>query len=78
MPDIGNERPLTRREASEYLTERGYSVATSTLAKLATVGGGPIYKSFGRRPLYRPADLLAWVTSRSTGPRRSTSEHQAA
>lgn len=73
-----DERRLTRAEASAFLSERGYRVAYATLNKYATVGGGPIYESFGRRPLYRPADLLAWVASRSSGPRRSTSEQQAA
>ncbi len=68
------ERRLTRREAAEFLTERGFRVAPATLAKYATIGGGPLYQSFGRRPLYRPADLLAWVEAKSTAPRRSTSE----
>lgn len=68
------ERPLSRQEASDFLTQRGYKVASTTLAKLASVGGGPTYESFGRKPLYRPTDLLAWVQERSTGPRRSTSD----
>ena len=73
-----NERRLTRAEAATFLSERGFRVAYATLNKYASVGGGPLYESFGRRPLYRPADLLAWVASRSSGPRRSTSEQQAA
>ncbi len=73
-----NERRLTRAEAATFLSERGFRVAYATLNKYATVGGGPVYESFGRRPLYRPADLLAWVASRSSGPRRSTSEQQPA
>lgn len=67
------ERRLTRKEASEFLRERGYSVAVPTLAKYATQGGGPVFENFGRKPLYRAADLLAWVDQRSSGPRRSTS-----
>ena len=73
-----NERRLTRAEAATFLSERGFRVAYATLNKYASVGGGPLYESFGRRPLYRPADLLAWVASRSSGPRRSTSERKAA
>lgn len=69
---------LTRAEASAYLIARGYRVAPATLAKLACLGGGPTFTSFGRRPLYRPGDLLAWVASRSSAPRRSTSSLQAA
>jgi len=73
-----SDRRLTRREAAEFLSERGFRVASSTLAKYATVGGGPLFESFGRRPLYKAADLLTWVASKSTGPRRSTSDKQAA
>jgi hypothetical protein len=68
------ERRLTRSEAAAFLTERGYRVAYATLNKYATVGGGPVFESFGRRPLYKPADLLAWVASKTTPPRRHTSE----
>jgi hypothetical protein len=58
------ERPLTRKEASAFLTARGYRVATKTLDKLACRGGGPRYTLFGRRTLYAPSDLLMWVASR--------------
>ena len=68
------ERRLTRTEAAAFLTERGFRVAYATLNKYATVGGGPLFESFGRRPLYKPADLLAWVASKTTRPRRHTSE----
>ncbi len=68
------ERRLTRTEAAAFLTERGYRVAYATLNKYATVGGGPVFESFGRRSLYKPADLLAWVASKTTAPRRHTSE----
>ena len=44
------DRKLTRREAAEFLTHQGYSVAPTTLAKYATVGGGPVFEKFGRRP----------------------------
>ena len=68
------ERRLTRAEAAAFLNERGFRVAYATLNKYATVGGGPVFESFGRRPLYKPADLLAWVASKTTRPRRHTSE----
>jgi hypothetical protein len=74
VQDIDNERRLTRTEAAAFLSERGYRVAYATLNKYATVGGGPIFESFGRRPLYKPSSLLEWVKSRTTRPRRSTSE----
>jgi hypothetical protein len=68
------ERRLSRKDAAQFLTDRGYRTAHATLAKLACIGGGPTFASFGRRPLYREADLLAWAQSRTTGPRRSTSD----
>jgi hypothetical protein len=68
------QRRLDRKEAAAFLTARGYRTAPATLAKLACIGGGPVFESFGRRPLYREVDLLAWVQARSTGPRHSTSD----
>tara|TARA_R110002074_G_scaffold344229_1_gene514653 strand:- start:186 stop:452 length:267 start_codon:yes stop_codon:yes gene_type:complete len=68
------ERRLTRREAADFLDEHGYPTAMATLAKYACQGIGPVFESFGRRPLYRPRHLLEWAQSRSTGPRRSTSD----
>jgi hypothetical protein len=74
MPDIDDERRLSRKEAAEFLTNLGYKTASATLAKLASVGGGPLFESFGRKPLYRSTDLLEWAQARSSGPRRSTSD----
>ena len=68
------ECKLDRRQAAAFLTARGYRTAPATLAKLACIGGGPTFESFGRKPLYREADLLAWAKARTTGPRRSTSD----
>jgi hypothetical protein len=65
---------LDRKEAASFLTSHGYRTAPSTLAKLACIGGGPVFESFGRRPLYREVDLLAWAAAKTTGPRRSTSD----
>ena len=68
------EQRLDRRQAAAFLTERGYRTAPATLAKLACIGGGPIFESFGRRPLYRETDLLAWAQARTTAPRLSTTD----
>ncbi len=72
------ERRLNRRQAAEFLEERGYTIAVATLEKYATLGGGPVFEKFGRKPLYKPSDLLSWVAARRTGPLRSTSDLQAA
>jgi hypothetical protein len=68
------QRRLDRKEAALFLTSNGYRTAPATLAKLACLGGGPVFESFGRRPLYREVDLLAWAEAKTTGPRRSTSD----
>lgn len=77
---MANETPdnpeilLRRRDASAALMAAGYPTAESTLATMATRGGGPEYRTFGRTVLYRWGDLLAWAESRMSKPHRSTSE----
>jgi hypothetical protein len=69
---------LSRKEASEYLKSRGLPVAVATLAKYATVGGGPEFHSFGRFPRYSVDALDAWIGGKLSKPRRSTSEPKEA
>jgi hypothetical protein len=68
---------LRRRALAEALTAAGYPTASATLATMATRGGGPPYQLYGRIPLYRWGDALAWAESRLSTPRRSTSEADA-
>jgi len=71
-------RPLRRREASDYLLNRhGIDRKPVTLAKYATVGGGPAYRLAGRFPLYNPSDLDAWAESIMSPVKRSTSDNGA-
>ena len=65
---------LDRREAAKYLTRRGLRTSWRTLQKMATVGGGPLYRVFGIRAVYLPADLDAWADAKLSAPRHSTSE----
>jgi hypothetical protein len=65
---------LTRAALADALTKAGYPTARATLATRATRGGGPPYRLFGRVPLYRWGDALAWVQSRLGPLIRSTSE----
>ena len=68
---------LRRRAAAEYLREqRGIPCSEKTLAKLACIGGGPIYRRFGRIPLYLIADLDAYAEAKLSKPIRSTSEYR--
>lgn len=64
---------LTRAEAADYVTRMGAQTSKNTLQKFATVGGGPVYRRFGKRALYTRADLDAWIAERMSAPMRSTS-----
>ncbi len=68
---------LTRQMLGAALRASGYPVADKSLATMATRGGGPPYQLFGRRPLYRWRDALAWAEARLSEPRCSTSEADA-
>lgn len=67
-------RYFRRAEAAHYVRDSwGMPCSSKWLAKLAVVGGGPVYRKAGRFPLYAPADLDQWASSRLGTPRRSTS-----
>lgn len=68
---------LTRAQAAAALTTAGFPTAPATLATKACRGGGPLYRTYSGRALYRRADLLDWAESRTSPPRRSTSEAAA-
>jgi hypothetical protein len=65
---------LNRADAADFLNEHGFPCTKFSLQKYATVGGGPVYRIFGNRALYMPADLMAWAEAKLSAPRRSTSE----
>lgn len=65
---------MQRRQIADFLTEQGYRIAPSTLAKLAVIGGGPAFRKFGSRPIYDPDESLEWARSRTTSRRSSTSD----
>lgn len=61
-------RPLRRWEASAYLKNKfGISLALTTLAKLACLGGGPPFFRNARAPLYPVDALEQWAIARQ-GP----------
>jgi hypothetical protein len=66
---------LQRAPIAAALTAAGYPVSPKTLATKATRGGGPPYRLFGRRALYRWGDALAWAQDQLSAPRTNTSEH---
>jgi hypothetical protein len=69
---------LTRGRTAQALTEAGFPVKAKTLATKATRGGGPPYRKFGLRVLYRWGDALAWAEGRLSAAYCSTSERDAA
>lgn len=71
-----SEHYLSRKEASSFLAGLGLFIAPSTLAKYATIGGGPKFRRFGRQVKYLPSDLIAWAETRLSGPVQSTSEFE--
>jgi hypothetical protein len=69
------ERPLRRYEASEYLFQKfGIKRTPSTLAKLAVIGGGPLFRKANRTPLYDVASLDMWAENLLTPLKASTSD----
>ena len=70
---------LRRSDAATYITERyGFPCSRQWLAKLAVIGGGPVFRKAGRYPVYEPSELDRWAEARIGPPQRSTSEIDAA
>lgn len=65
---------LSRVKAAEYICRLGLKISPKTLAKYASIGGGPLMVHFGRYVFYRLEDLIEWVEARLTPPRCSTSQ----
>lgn len=59
---------MRRDEAGAYLKQTYGFGSRATLAKLASIGGGPAYMLAGRIPLYRLEDLDAWARSKISAP----------
>ena len=71
-------RMLRRSEAARYVENRwGYPCSPRTLAKKASIGGGPRFRKAARFPLYEPCDLDDWVRGLLTARVGSTSELSA-
>ncbi|POO55075.1 hypothetical protein CTT39_17415 [Agrobacterium rosae] len=73
---VAPQRPRLRRtDVPSYLAAKhGIDIAVSTLAKMATVGGGPMMQYSGRIPLYHVNDLDTWANDRLSKSVHSTSE----
>jgi hypothetical protein len=69
---------LTREETARALSAAGFPIAKSTLATRASRGGGPPFRRFGAKPLYKWSDALEWASARLSAPICSTSEEDTA
>jgi hypothetical protein len=66
---------LRRDKAAQHVRDIwGLPCSPRWLAKLAVVGGGPVFRRAGRIPIYAPADLDEWALSRIGAPQKSTSD----
>ena len=66
---------MHRKELSNYLRQRwGIKHAPQTLAKLATMGGGPPFYKAGKTPIYPRSDADEWAKTRLGRLVNSTSE----
>jgi hypothetical protein len=66
------EALFTREQLRLRLNERGYPITPSYWNKInlpSVNAGPPVAKWFGKRPLYRLEDALAWAESRCSTTR---------
>jgi hypothetical protein len=77
MDQRNSRRYFRRTEAANYVREKwGFPCSGKWLAKLAVVGGGPVYRKAGRYPIYNPIELDAWAEARISAPHFSTSDYE--
>jgi hypothetical protein len=65
---------LNRKRAGQHLLENYGFGSENTLAKIACLGGGPLFRKAGRRVLYKIEDLDQWAQEKISLPIKSTSE----
>lgn len=75
---MSNAHFLRRKAAGEYLKEKFGFGSEKTLAKLASVGGGPEFRKGFGAALYEPAKLDEWALTKIGEPQTSTSDARAA
>jgi hypothetical protein len=75
--DLAPDALLRRDALAAALTDAGYKTAPSTLATMASRGGGPPYRRYGRVPLYTWGEGLAWARSRLSPRINATAELDA-
>jgi hypothetical protein len=71
---MNNPTFLRRKAAGEYLKSKFGFGSEKSLAKLASVGGGPEFRKAGTAALYEMEALDRWAMSRIGRPQSSTSD----
>ncbi|TPL00492.1 hypothetical protein FJ938_22335 [Mesorhizobium sp. B2-4-14] len=67
------QRRFRRDAAAAYIMATyGFPCSKAWLAKLASVGGGPVFRKAGRVPIYSQSDLDAWAQARLSEPFRAS------
>ena len=75
LPSALRKPRLRRWEAADYLKiVHGIEVAPATLAKWASIGGGPSYQKVNRTPLYPTTELDSWAADKLGNTVSSSSE----
>jgi hypothetical protein len=71
---------LRRDDAAAYIRQKhNISCTAGYLAKLASIGGGPVFHRLHNRwALYTQQDLDTWALSRISGPLRKASDEPSA
>ena len=78
MLNIDEDAILSRQEAADALTKAGYRTSKATLSTLASRGGGPPFRLYGRFPSYHWGTTLAWARNRLSEPGATVTEIRAA
>src|SRR5262245_1230543 len=68
---------LTRKEATAYCRANGLNCGEALLSQVAITGQGPLFRYWGRRPIYTEEDLDAWIESRLGTRIQKTSGNRA-
>ena len=60
---------LDRFDAAQFIRETvGVPIEAVDLERHAKAGTGPVFRRWGRRPLYRRSDLTTWALDRLSPP----------